>query len=116
MLRAIRAAETALARGKWRDVGTLSLQVHQHIVALLGSQLLDEFFRTLCAQLRLVFASEPDESRIQTADWIEREYQIYQFLAADRCQEASRALAAYLDDSEHTLTDVLIRSKNAQAE
>ncbi|MGO4331382.1 GntR family transcriptional regulator [Cupriavidus sp. 2TAF22] len=115
MLTAIHAAERALAKKNWRHVGTLSLQVHQHIVAQLGSRLLDEFFRTLCAQLRLVFASEADESRIQTPDWIEREHRIHDLLVRDQRGEAAQALSAYLDDSERTLMAVLTRLKNQPA-
>ncbi|AXA73817.1 GntR family transcriptional regulator [Achromobacter insolitus] len=111
MLTAIDAAERALARKKWRNVGTLSLQVHQHIVAQLGSRLLDEFFLTLCAQLRLVFASEVDESLIQTPDWIERERRIHGLLVEGRRDLAAQALADYLDDSERTLMAVLTRLK-----
>ena len=53
MLTTIDAADRALAKRNWRNVGTLSLQVHQHIVAQLGSRLLNEYFLTLCAQLRV---------------------------------------------------------------
>ena len=99
MLTTIDAADRALAKRNWRNVGTLSLQVHQHIVAQLGSRLLNEYFLTLCAQLRLVFASEIDESLIQTADWIERERLIHGLLVKNRRAEAAEAMAAYLDDS-----------------
>lgn len=116
MLAAIDAAERALARKNWRSVGTLSLQVHQHIVAQLGSRLLDEFFLTLCAQLRLVFASEPDESRIQTSDWIERERHIHGLLVQDRRGDAAQALSDYLEHSERTLTEVLTRLKAQQGQ
>lgn len=115
MLTTIDAADRALAKRNWRNVGTLSLQVHQHIVAQLGSRLLNEYFLTLCAQLRLVFASEIDESLIQTADWIERERQIHGLLVKNRRAEAAEAMAAYLDDSERTLTGVLTRLKNQHA-
>jgi len=114
MLAANQAAERALARQDWRRVGTLSLQVHQHLVAQLGSRLLDEFFRTLCAQLRLVFASEVDESRIQTSDWIARERLIHGLLVQGQRNAAALALARYLDDSERILTGVLARLKNRQ--
>ena len=114
MLTTIDAADRALAKRNWRNVGTLSLQVHQHIVAQLGSRLLNEYFLTLCA-LRLVFASEIDESLIQTADWIERERLIHGLLVKNRRAEAAEAMAAYLDDSERTLTGVLTRLKNQQA-
>lgn len=62
-----------------------------------------------------MFASEIDESLIQTADWIERERLIHGLLVKNRRAEAAEAMAAYLDDSERTLTGVLTRLKNQQA-
>ena len=61
-----------------------------------------------------MFASEIDESLIQTADWIERERLIHGLLVKNRRAEAAEAMAAYLD-SERTLTGVLTRLKNQQA-
>jgi DNA-binding GntR family transcriptional regulator len=107
MLATIKASENALTHQQWRTVGTLSLQVHQQIVAMLGSPLIDQFFETLCAQLRLVFASHPDESRIQTPDWIRREQQIYEHLSRDDRQAALNELKTYLDLSEQTLLEVV---------
>ena len=72
-------------------------------------------FLTLCAQLRLVFASEVDESLIQTPDWIERERLIHGLLVKGQREPAAMALTAYLDDSERTLMAVLTRLKNQQA-
>lgn len=43
-----------------------------------------------------MFASEIDESLIQTADWIERERQIHGLLVKNRRAEAAEAMAAYL--------------------
>jgi DNA-binding GntR family transcriptional regulator len=109
MLATINAAEHALEQARWQEVGTLSLQLHQQIVAMLGSQLLDSFFQTLCAQLRLVFAAHPDESRIQTSDWIQREHRIYQYLVDDNRKGALRELKTYLELSERTLLEVVER-------
>lgn len=107
MLDTIRAAERALALERWQEVGTLSLQMHQQIVAMLGSRLIDDFFRTLCAQLRLVFASHPDESQIQTVDWIERELRIHTYLTDNDRRGALRELKAYLALSEQILLEVV---------
>lgn len=115
MLDTITLAEEALKARRWREVGTLSLQVHQQIVAMLGSRMLDDFFQTLCAQLRLVFASHPDESRIQTGDWIRREHRIYEHLASGNRKAARSALKSYLDLSERTLLDVVERFGQAPA-
>jgi len=104
----------AHASGSWRSLGTLSLQFHQLIVAQIGSELLNEFFLTLCAQLRLVFACEGDESRIQSLDWVEREQRIYTLLRKGERQAAAAALDEYLALSEKTLTQVMIRWSRRQ--
>ncbi|MFP3567042.1 GntR family transcriptional regulator [Paraburkholderia sp. SIMBA_030] len=109
MLAAIRAAERALLKENWQAVGTQSLRFHQHIVSLLKSSLLDEFFRTISAQLRLVFASDPDEKRIQTPDWIQREYHICELVMNNRRSEALTAMTRYLDDSERMLLEAMSR-------
>ncbi|MGC5701150.1 GntR family transcriptional regulator [Pseudomonas sp. NFXW11] len=99
---AIEAAELARDREDWRAVGTHGLRFHQHVVGLLGSPLLDEFFTNVVAQLRLVFSSAPDEARFQ-APWLLRDRQIHRWLVAGDKSSASEAMACYLDDSEHQL-------------
>lgn len=103
MLQTIDNAEAALAEKNWNQVGTLSLQVHQQVVSMLGSDLLDDFFERICAQLRLVFASYPDESMIQTPDWVRRERLLHGYLLSGNRQAASAELADYLKTSEQTL-------------
>ncbi|KAG8153699.1 GntR family transcriptional regulator [Burkholderia catarinensis] len=115
MQSAIRAAERELEKENWQAVGTHSLRFHQHIVALQKSALLDEFFRTISAQLRLVFAADPDERRVQTPDWIQREYQIYDLLTQNRRSEAVTTLSRYLDDSERMLLEAIRRSQREAA-
>lgn len=107
MLQTIENAEAALAARNWNEVGTLSLQVHQQVVSMLGSELLDDFFERICAQLRLIFASHPDESRIQTPDWVRRERLLHGHLLTGDRQAASAELADYLEISEQTLLRVV---------
>jgi DNA-binding GntR family transcriptional regulator len=92
--------------GDWRSVGTYSLLFHRCIVQLLGSPLLDTFFTTILAQLRLVFAAAPDERRFQRP-WIAKDQQILELIASGRTAEAGAALADYLKQSEHALLDYL---------
>lgn len=102
----IRAAEDALGREDWQALGTHSLRFHQQIVALLGSPLLDEFFTRIAAQLRLVFAIDPNEERFQKP-WFERDREIYESLSDNHKAAAAEQLAAYLDDSEQVLLEIL---------
>ncbi len=93
------AAAQAADRAEWRAVGTHSLRFHGQIVALAGSPLLDGFFATVLAQLRLTFAVDPDEGAFQ-APWIARDRHILESLSTDDRAGAAAALAGYLDDSE----------------
>jgi DNA-binding FadR family transcriptional regulator len=82
------------------------LLFHRHIVQLLGSPLFDAFFTTILAQLRLVFASAPDERRFQGL-WIAKDRHILEPIDNGRNDEASVALADYPRQSEHALLDYL---------
>ncbi|CAG9258571.1 GntR family transcriptional regulator [Paraburkholderia unamae] len=103
---AVERAQAAANEGDWRSVGTYSLLFHRRIVQLLASPLFDTFFTTILAQLRLVFASAPDERRFQRP-WIEKDGQILELIASARVTEARAALADYLTQSEHALLDYL---------
>ena len=87
------------------------------LVSLIGSELLDDFFLTLCAQLRLVFSCEDREENIQTMDWIDKERKIAHLLRKGERQAAAAELEDYLSLSEKTLTQVVIRwTRKQQAE
>lgn len=103
---AVERAQAAANESDWRSVGTYSLLFHRRIVQLLASPLFDTFFTTILAQLRLVFASAPDERRFQRP-WIEKDGQILELIASARVTEARAALADYLTQSEHALLDYL---------
>ncbi|KTC40945.1 MAG: GntR family transcriptional regulator [Pseudomonas sp.] len=109
MLDAIEAVELAREREDWRSVGTHGLIFHQQVVALLDSPLLDEFFTNVVAQLRLVFCCAPDEALFQD-QWLARDRQIHEWLAAGDKQSALEAMEAYLDDSERLLLNMFDQS------
>ena len=106
MLEAIEAAELAQERENWQAFSTHSLRFHQHIVGLLRSPLLDEFFTNVAAQMRLVFSNAPSEETFQKP-WLERDRQIHDLLSDDRKKDAEEAMSVYLDDSEQLLLDIL---------
>ena len=99
-------AAQAASQEDWRSVGTHSLRFHQHIVEMIGSALLDQFFRTILAQLRLLFSAAPDERRFQLP-WIERDRALYDLIVAGEYKRASKKLSDYLDRSEEALIDLL---------
>jgi DNA-binding GntR family transcriptional regulator len=95
----------AIEHADWRAAGTESLRFHQEIVALHGSEILDQMFALLVTQLRLVFVSGKNERAFQEP-WLVREAEIHRLLTENRCEEASAALEAYLNDSEKMLTEL----------
>jgi len=107
MLETLEAAELAREREDWRAVGTHGLAFHQHIVGLMRSPLLDEFFTNVVAQMRLVFCSAPDEARFQ-APWLARDRRIHDWLAEGNKLAALEGMNLYLDDSEQLLLHLLV--------
>jgi DNA-binding GntR family transcriptional regulator len=103
---AVTASERAIARAQWQDVGTASLRFHQAVVGLLGSDVLDEFFAQIVAQLRLAFGAARDEADFQ-APWVERDREMAELLTAGRRPEARESMRRYLDDSEQSVLDLV---------
>ncbi|KAF1031155.1 MAG: HTH-type transcriptional repressor RspR [Pseudomonas sp.] len=106
MLDALEAAQLAQERENWQAFGTHSLRFHQHIVGLMRSPLLDEFFTHITAQLRLVFSHAPSEETFQRP-WLERDRYIHDLLVDGRKKDAEDAMNQYLNDSETLLLDIL---------
>ncbi|ACQ93471.1 transcriptional regulator, GntR family [Tolumonas auensis DSM 9187] len=102
MLSAIETVESASRDDDWATAATYSLRFHQTIVSILGSRRFDSFFASIMAQLRLLFASAPDEKFFQQP-WVERDRAIYQFLQASQRDDAVQLLSQYLDNSEQAL-------------
>lgn len=108
---AIGEATRAVEDKRWNELSTASLQFHQALVALNGSERLDRFFANILAQLRLAFAVMVDESEFQL-QWLERDRQIASLVLTGRRTEANAVLARYLDESEAMIIDT-IRSTRA---
>jgi DNA-binding GntR family transcriptional regulator len=102
MLASIETVESASRDDDWATAATYSLRFHQAVVSILGSRRFDSFFASVIAQLRLLFASAPDEKFFQQP-WVERDRAIYRFLQAGQRDEAVQLLSQYLDDSEQAL-------------
>ncbi|WP_271395974.1 GntR family transcriptional regulator [Neomicrococcus lactis] len=97
-------SEQYVETGDWNKVGTSSLSFHRSIVQLTRSQLVDEFFTTLAAQLRLAFALMPDESVFQVS-WVGRDRNIANLILSGRREEATSQLIDYLNESEAQIID-----------
>jgi len=95
----------AIAEHDWANVATNSLRFHQFIVSILGSHRLNTFFASMLAQLRLLFASAPDEKYFQQP-WVEKDWEILNCLLRGDRQVAANSLSKYLDDSEQELLNL----------
>lgn len=104
----VESEEEAMTAQRWREVGTWSPRFHQSVVALLESERLDEFFKTIVAQLRLVFALTDDEKRFQSP-WVSKDRRIHEALLRGQRREAADAMKLYLEESEAGVLD-LVRS------
>lgn len=112
ILQAVQCAEEAKAQHRWNAVGTASLRFHQTVVSLLESKRLDDFFRTIVAQLRLAFALFQEEGVFQSR-WVPKDREIYECLVSGRRQEAAYAMQVYLEASEASVLDI-VRSIQAR--
>jgi DNA-binding GntR family transcriptional regulator len=110
---AVAAAEHAVGEGDWRSAGTASLMFHQALVAMLDSRLIDDFFRTVLAQVRLAFAEIRDEAGFQ-APWIRQDRQICDFVLSGHRDQAGTALRRYLDESARIVIDVVRAQQSAR--
>ncbi|MGB5446469.1 MAG: GntR family transcriptional regulator [Psychromonas sp.] len=105
MEESLNKVESAVAAGDWAEVATNSLRFHQSIVSILGSQRFNTFFASIIAQLRLLFASAPDEKYFQQP-WVDKDRDILNRLLSGDRQSTAERLALYLDESEQKLLNL----------
>ncbi|PWC18336.1 GntR family transcriptional regulator [Brenneria roseae subsp. roseae] len=111
LLDTIEIVKSAARDDDWPTVATYSLRFHQVIVSILGSARFNSFFASIVAQLRLLFASAPDEKFFQYP-WVERDLQIYQLLRSGDRQAACQLLTQYLQDSEQSLLTLFVTKES----
>jgi len=97
----VEQAEAAAAGGDWKQVGTLNIVFHQHLVELIGSERISAFFRVVDAELRLAFALvEPAELY---TPFIPRNRKIAELLVAGDRRAAAAELTTYLEEAERVI-------------
>jgi DNA-binding GntR family transcriptional regulator len=102
LLQLVEAAERAVADGDWKEVATLNIAFHQHLVELIGSERISNFFRIIDAELRLAFAKvehAPDFFR----PFVPRNRAIAELLLAGNRRAAAEELKAYLAEAERMI-------------
>jgi DNA-binding GntR family transcriptional regulator len=98
--------EEAAKRDDWLEVGTASLHFHLAIVAMIGSPLLNRFFQVVMTQLSLALEGRRAERDFQS-QWVPRNREICTLLCAGNRQDAMRALASFISDSERIVLDIV---------
>ncbi len=99
---AVDHGERAAGEGKWSEVTTADLQFHRALTALLGSERVNELFRTVMAELRLVFHVKSASAEFH-APYLRRNRALIELLLADRTDAAEQELLSYLADAEQEL-------------
>lgn len=102
----VAASRAAASEGRWAELGTTSLRLHQAIVGLVDSPRTNAFFSNILAQLRLVFAVMEDESAFQ-AQWLDRDAELVRLLLSGKRRQVQLELRQYLLDSEAQVIDAI---------
>ena len=95
-----------LERKAWDSVNTSSAYYHQAIVQMLGSERIDAFFENVLAQLRLCFGMIPIEEEFHSK-WVIWDQKIAGLIMSGQREEAAREMAAYLEESEAQMIDII---------
>ncbi|GII79549.1 GntR family transcriptional regulator [Sphaerisporangium rufum] len=101
---AVHAAERAAAEGRWEDVGTANMGFHRAVVALAGSERLDQMMRQTLAELRLVFLAMRNP-RAFHEPYLARNREILGRLTEGDAEGAARLLEGYLAEAERQLVE-----------
>lgn len=98
---AVREGERAAAAGEWPAVATADLDFHGALVAVLGSERLNDLMTTSMAELRLAFHAR--EAAPFHEPYLRRNRLIADLLTAGRTEDAVAELRSYLRDAEAEL-------------
>ncbi|QGV81702.1 GntR family transcriptional regulator [Streptomyces ficellus] len=105
LVRAVTGGERDARDGDWKGVSTANIHFHRELVALAGSDRMDELMRGVLAELRLVFHMV-DDPRALHEPYLIRNRKILDALRAGERTKAERLLVEYLDDSRDQLVQV----------
>ncbi|MBB4700527.1 GntR family transcriptional regulator [Sphaerisporangium siamense] len=101
---ALEEAGRATDEERWHDVGSANMRFHQGLVALAGSERLDEMMRQVLAELRLTFLAMSNP-RAFHGPYVARNREILKLIEAGDAAGAERLLADYLADAERQLVE-----------
>lgn len=95
----IEDGRSAAADGRWGHVAAASIRFHEALVALAGSQRLDELIRQVLAEFRLAYAFM-DDTQAFHARFLERHTGIAEAVGSGHLEQAASLLDRYLADAE----------------
>ncbi len=110
----VAAGESAAARGDWIAVGTANMRFHRHLVALAGSDRMDEVAGRLMAELRLAFHAAADPAELHQP-YVARNRALLDLLVDNDVGRAAKELEEYLHASEAQLLLAVRRTRAAHA-
>jgi DNA-binding GntR family transcriptional regulator len=115
MREAVARARTAASEEDWRTVGTADVAFHEAVVALADSPILADLYRSLSAQLRLMFGLL-GSPRYMHEQYIDRNAEIAELTAAGRPAEAAEAMHLYLRDAESQIAGAYVSGRVEEAQ
>jgi DNA-binding GntR family transcriptional regulator len=101
---AVQQGQLALDDQDWRGLGTANILFHEAIVALAGSQRINDLMRAVLAELRLVF-HVMENPRWFHEPYLTRNQEIAAALQEGNGAHAEQLLHKYLNDAERQLVD-----------
>lgn len=99
---AITDGSAAAEEARWDAVAAASIQFHEALVALAGSERLSTMMNSVLAEFRLAYAHMGDTWAFH-ATYLERNKEIAEALRSGNIDEAAQLLELYLCDSEAAL-------------
>jgi len=102
----VTAAEKAVAKHRWIEVGTHNLTFHSELVASMRSPRSDRVFRQLLTELRLGFLAVDDPAGFH-GPYVLRNRRILDLIDDGDLQAAREELSRYLDDSERHVLEAV---------
>lgn len=112
MWECVESARSAASAGDWRAVGTADVMFHESVVALSGSPILEDLYRSLSAQLRLMFGLI-GSPRYMHEQYIERNARIVELVQTGDPSAAADEMRAYLHDAQEQIVGAYVSGRVA---
>lgn len=112
MQECVQRAQEAAAAHDWRAVGTADVAFHEAVVALSDSPILEDLYRSLAAQLRLMFGLIGSPQYMHEA-YIGRNARLVELVQAGEGAQAADEMRAYLRDAQQQIVSAYVSGRIA---